>query len=315
MSPVFSFGEVLVDMLPTQDGQFAPMAGGAPANVSVAVAKLGGTSYFLGGLSEDNMGQMLTKALTDNNVDTRFTATKINKTAIVLVTLDQDGERSFEFYRDNTADLAFNSDDLAKVQWQQDGILHLCSNTLCTDQQHQLSLSAVKAAKEYDMTVCIDVNLRLNLWLDSEVSNLLTRVEQIFQYSDIVKLSLEELEWLAQNKQVTTESYLSHLVNTNCQLVLVTDGSNDIRVITKHDSQTITPPKAVAVDTTGAGDSFIGGFLFQLATRTSGSTRQAAFATPMLIAEFVDFASQCGAHTVQAKGAFAAMPTLKDLGM
>lgn len=313
MSPVYSFGEVLIDMLPTESGKFVPMAGGAPANVAVAVAKLGGNSYILGGLSSDNMGQLLKNELRANNVDTRFAAIKPNKTAIVLVTLDNEGERSFEFYRDNTADLAYNEIDLAKVKWQKDGILHLCSNTLCTEQDHQLSLSAISQAKANEMTVCIDVNLRLNLWAKHEIPNLLERIEQTFQYTDIVKLSHEELDWLAQTKQTSTTEYLSYLISSNIKLVLITDGSNDIRAIMQTGEQTVTPPQTSAVDTTGAGDSFIGGFLYQLASAASDLPRQTIFQHPELIQKFVHFASRCGAHTVTAKGAFAAMPTLSEL--
>lgn len=313
MSPVYSFGEVLIDMLPTEGGKFIPMAGGAPANVAVAVAKLGGNSYFLGGLSTDNMGQLLKKELNSNNVDTSFAAIKSNKTAIVLVTLDPEGERSFEFYRDNTADLAYNENDLAQVNWHKGGILHLCSNTLCTEHDHQLSLNAVSQAKASEMTVCIDVNLRLNLWSKPEIPNLLPRFEQVTQYTDIVKLSHEELEWLAQSKQMSTSEYLSYLNSGKIKLVLITNGRNEIRAITQTSEQIITPPQAKAVDTTGAGDSFIGGFLFQLASETSASTRQTVFDQPELINKFVQFASRCGAHTVTAKGAFAAMPTLNEL--
>ena len=302
-------------MLPIDNGQFSPMAGGAPANVAVAVAKLGGNSFFIGGISNDNLGQFLQQQLTANNVDINYSALKANKTALVLVTLDQDGERSFEFYRDDTADLAYTETDLASVQWQQDGILHLCSNTLCTEQQHQLSVAALESAKSNNMSICLDVNLRLNLWPEQEIAHLPKRIEQVFGYTDIIKLSQEELEWLASSKQVNSEQYVNELVQGHCKLVLITDGGNDIKAITKHQQQSITPPTRKAVDTTGAGDSFIGGFLYQLASKTSGQTRQAVFSSPLLIEEFVKFASLCGAHTVTSKGAFAAMPTKADLGL
>ena len=304
MSPIFSFGEVLIDLLPTDIGSFKPMAGGAPANVAVAVAKLGGNSYFLGGISRDNLGQKLKCELEAHGVDTRFVAYKQNKTAIVLVTLDSVGERSFEFYRDNTADLAFNKQDIDDIQWQRDGILHFCSNTLCTEEQYKLSMTALSNAKQSDMLVCLDVNLRLNLWSQEQLSKLLPRVENVFRYTDIIKLSRDELTWLAEQKQLSTEQYLQLLIDGNCQLVLVTDGSNCITVVSKLWQQEVVPPNTKAVDTTGAGDSFIGGFLYKLATDSKIGLEQLANDQNKAI-EYVEFASRCGAHTVTAKGAFA----------
>ncbi len=312
MSPIFSFGEVLIDLLPTDTGSFKPMAGGAPANVAVAVAKLGGNSYFLGGISRDNMGKKLKSELEAHGVNTRFVAYKQNKTAIVLVTLDSVGERSFEFYRDNTADLAFNKQDIDDIQWQRGGILHFCSNTLCTEEQYKLSMTTLSNAKQSDMLVCLDVNLRLNLWPEEQLSKLLPRVENVFRYTDIIKLSRDELIWLAEQKQLSTEQYLQLLIDGNCQLVLVTDGSNCITVVSKLWQQEVVPPNAKAVDTTGAGDSFIGGFLYKLAADSKINLEQLANDQTKAI-EYVEFASKCGAHTVTAKGAFAAMPTLKEV--
>ena len=133
MLSVSSFGEVLIDLIPNDDGSLTPYVGGAPANVAAAVAKLGGDSCFIGGISHDGFGLKIRACLEQLGVRYHHSLLVKNKTALVAVSLDGDGERSFEFYRDNTADLSVNSSKLAKLDWSATDIFHFCSNTLVED--------------------------------------------------------------------------------------------------------------------------------------------------------------------------------------
>ena len=318
---VVCFGEALVDMLSNRVSgvsaaggpeQFTKFAGGAPANAAVAVAKLGGDAHFAGMLGEDAFGRFLKDALTAEYVKTdyvRFTAEA--KTALAFVSLDDGGERSFEFYRPPAADLLFRADHFDAQLFSGPGILHICSNSLTEDAIADTTATAVALARQAGWLVSFDVNLRHNLWPTGKVSR--ERVNQVVAEADIVKLSLEELEYLAAEESTETGGYIARQLRRRPQLVLVTDGDQPVQWATSSTWGGVRPPPVRAVDTTAGGDGFIGGFLYQMA---------AAGVTPDSLAQWLDsgahesaldFACACGAHAVSRRGAFVALPTQESL--
>src|SRR2546427_11090990 len=118
---------MLIDFIPerrmdTVEGSetcYHPHPGGAPANVAVAIARLGGASRFIGKLSEDGFGQMLAQVLIDNHVDTLYLkTTRQAPTSLAMVTLLADGERQFTFYRTGTADTLLEVSEVDWNSWQ-----------------------------------------------------------------------------------------------------------------------------------------------------------------------------------------------------
>ncbi|RID47495.1 hypothetical protein BRARA_I04083 [Brassica rapa] len=119
-SLIVSFGEMLIDFVPTVSGVslaeapgFIKAPGGAPANVAIAVSRLGGRAAFVGKLGDDEFGHMLAGILKQNGVS----AEGINfdtgaRTALAFVTLRSDGEREFMFYRNPSADMLLRPDEL-----------------------------------------------------------------------------------------------------------------------------------------------------------------------------------------------------------
>ena len=110
MKHIISLGEVLIDLIPSTQIHLAetcytPYPGGASANVAVAIARLGGSSRFIGGVSDDEFGKLLVRVLAENHVDTQYIRViKQAPTAIALVTLHAEGQRHFTFFRQDTAD-------------------------------------------------------------------------------------------------------------------------------------------------------------------------------------------------------------------
>lgn len=318
MLSLLSYGEVLVDFLPTSinNPDYIPLAGGAPANVAVAYAKLGGTAYFAGGISKDNFGQMLMQQLAHEGVNTAFVKRIADaNTALVLVSLDNSGERSFNFYRHNTADTQFGKIQTDETSWQGIGIFHYCSNTLTSQAMFDDTLYAIAEAKANNVLISFDVNLRQQLWPD--LTLLPERVEAGIEQSDIIKLNKDEAIYLATLKQLDVDSYLNYLLSLKVKLIVITDGANAVQVTCPHFSTLIDVPKISAVDTTGAGDSFISGFLFSLAQSVaSNETTSTLFDTieqSEAVAAAALFGAKCGAFTCQKKGAFTALPKLTDL--
>lgn len=306
MRPVYCFGEVLVDFIPNKEGLYQTCAGGAPANVAVAVAKLGGISQFIGGISQDNMGQFLLDSLVENNVGTEYSILKSNKTALVLVTLDE-GERSFDFYRDNTADMMLNEQDLSSVSLDSSKIVHFCSNTLATELMADVTYALLKRAQEAQACVSFDVNLRLNLWSVNKADNLKISnlIERCFEYCNIVKLSTEELAYLSEQSQKSKQAYLHFIQSFNVALIVVTDGVNPVYWYTQKHSGSVIPPNVTPLDTTAAGDSFVGGLLYKIQQEPSLTC---VTAIPEKLSMVIEFAAKCAAYTVQHYGAFTALP-------
>ncbi|ERN20364.1 hypothetical protein AMTR_s00066p00205100 [Amborella trichopoda] len=117
---IVSFGEMLIDFVPTVSGVslrdapgFLKKPGGAPANVAVAVSRLGSPSAFIGKVGDDEFGRMLADILTENSVDTRGVRfDKGARTALAFVTLKANGEREFMFYRHPSADMLLTEEEL-----------------------------------------------------------------------------------------------------------------------------------------------------------------------------------------------------------
>lgn len=316
MLSLLSYGEVLVDFLPSNNtNSYTPLAGGAPANVAVAYAKLGGTSFFAGGISEDNFGNMLMQQLKDGGVNTAFVKRFPDaNTALVLVSIDNSGERAFNFYRHNTADTQYKRAQINGINWQAVGIFHYCSNTLTNQAMYDDTLFAIDSAKENNVLISFDVNLRQQLWHD--LTLLPSRVEACIKQSDIIKLSKDEAEYLAAIKQMSIKEYTSFILELGAKLIVITDGANAVQVSCSNFSAMIDVPKIAPIDTTGAGDSFISGFLFSLAQAATNKNTQMLFNVIEqrdLVATAVLFAARCGAYTCGKKGAFTALPKLTDL--
>ena len=137
---ILCLGEVLIDMLsagaadqsemPAMNS-FQPYAGGAPANVAVAVAKLGGQGAMVSKVGDDTFGRFLQDMLSYHKVNTDYVwSTKDANTALAFVNLDKDGERSFDFYVDNAAHKHIGEEDLAKVACDDTSVLHFCSGSI-----------------------------------------------------------------------------------------------------------------------------------------------------------------------------------------
>lgn len=117
---IVSFGEMLIDFVPTVSGVslaeapgFLKAPGGAPANVAIAVSRLGGRAAFVGKLGEDEFGRMLEGIVKENGVSAagiRFDQGA--RTALAFVTLRADGEREFMFYRNPSADMLLKPEEL-----------------------------------------------------------------------------------------------------------------------------------------------------------------------------------------------------------
>ncbi|MDW7746355.1 carbohydrate kinase [Halomonas sp.] len=322
MTPVISFGEALVDLLSsrlgdTPDGPtdgpetFTPYAGGAPANVAVACARLGVPSRFLGMLGEDHFGDFLAAELAAHGVDTSgVVRTREARTALAFVSRDAEGERTFDFYRPPAADLLYRLEHLPAGVFAEPAIVHFCSNSLTEPEIAETTLAMAEMARRAGCLVSVDANLRHNLWEGGAAD--ISLVTRLLDAADLIKLSTEELDDLRADHP--REGWLAERFAAGVRVAVITDGPGEVMLKGVGLDERITPPRVEAVDTTAGGDAFIGGLLAELAEYTADKGldgdwhRDTAF-----LRRAVEIASRCGAHAVTRPGAYAALPDRDDL--
>ncbi|MEQ8033849.1 carbohydrate kinase [Xanthomonas sp. WHRI 6106] len=313
---VICFGEALIDMLAlpqagSDDARtFAQYAGGAPANVAVAVAKLGGASHFIGMLGRDMFGDFLLQSLQQAGVATGgIVRTDQAKTALAFVALDEAGERSFSFYRPPAADLLFRPEHFAADGFAQAAVLHVCSNSMTELEIAQCTLDGMRRARADGAIVSLDLNLRPMLW--PQDVNPAPVLWEALALADVVKLSREELDYLAGTLDSDASAVTQKLWQGNATWLLVTDGGGPVHWQTRTDSGQVPAFTVQVRDSTAAGDAFVGGLLFQLAAR--GTTLAQLCGDTSAMTEVIRFAAAVGALAVTRKGAFAAMPGIDDV--
>ena len=314
MKSVLCFGEALVDIFTTGHHVDGPLRlpnyrqypGGAPANAAVAVARLGGKAGFIGQVGADPFGQFLIDALRSYNVDTSLvTIAESAPTALAFVLLDDAGDRSFCFYRNDTADLLFEQDQVEESWFDGGAILHFCSNTLTGTDIARATEHVVTTARNAGAIISFDVNLRHNLWPDNSAG--VQQVNQLADHAHILKFTREELLYLAEGSE---QGYINTLLENSCQLILVTDGEFPVSYYTRDYCGVIVPPTVTAVDTTAAGDAFIGSFLFGVSRVDELGDLLGRQKT---LEALLTFCVQCGAHTVSRPGGFTALPEFGDV--
>jgi fructokinase len=312
---ILCFGEALIDF--HSEGRdergfprsFVPFAGGAPANVAVAVARLGGHGAFAGMLGKDLFGDFLLDSLQQAGVDCAGVArTDEARTALAFVALDAHGERSFSFYRPPSADLLFRPEHFRAEDFRKAAVFHVCSNSMTDPALAEATRDGMRRAREAGALVSFDLNLRPALWPDGVDAR--PEVWPALQLADVVKLSAEELDYLAVDGE---EAVLEKLWQGKTRLLIITDGAKGLRWF-HPDAEGEMPVFSVpAVDTTAAGDAFVGGLLHRLSA-LEGSDRldHLVGELPRLHAT-LRFAAACGALTVTRQGSFTAMPSESEV--
>jgi fructokinase len=319
MRNIVCFGEALIDFLaapghpPDAPGlPFLRHAGGAPANVAVALAALEAPVAFAGMLGADMFGDFLLHSLEQAGVDTRFVRrTDAAKTALAFVALDERGERSFSFYRPPAADLAFSPSDFDDACFDELGAFHVCSNSLCGTPSAEATIDGMRRAHAAGAIVSFDLNLRPALWPNGV--DPLPLLWQALALADLVKLSAEELDYLAR-AEGSADAVRQRLWRGHAQVLVVTDGPAPCSWHTRDADGMQAVPKVAAVDTTGAGDAFVAGLLASLMQAdVRPATLAAYFHDEARRRDTLAFAAACGAFAVGRHGAFAAMPARSDL--
>ncbi|XP_010908109.1 fructokinase-2 [Elaeis guineensis] len=304
---VVSFGEMLIDFVPdvaglslAESGGFVKAPGGAPANVAVAITKLGGCSAFVGKFGDDEFGHMLVDILKKNGVDTDGCLFDPHaRTALAFVTLKSNGEREFMFYRNPSADMLLTEKELDLSLIRSAKIFHYGSISLIAEPCRSAHLAAMRAAKEAGVLLSYDPNVRLPLWPSQEAAR--DGIMSIWKEADFIKVSDDEVAFLTQGDP-QSEDVVMKLWYDGLKLLIVTDGEKGCRYFTKNFKGKVPGFSVKTVDTTGAGDAFVGSLLVSIAKDDS------LFHNEEKLKEVLRFSNACGAICTTQKGAIPALP-------
>ena len=307
---IVAIGEVLIDLTQTgTDGagvpQYAANPGGAPANLAVAAARLGASTALISKVGQDAFGRYLRKVMEENKVDvSALTVDEEQHTTMAVVSVDENGERDFTFYRDPGADSMLLKDEIPLGLLKEARFLHFGSVSLTREPARTTTLCAAETARALGAVVTYDPNYRANLWPDEATA--VRRMRKPLDMVDILKISDEELPLLADTDDL--EAGTAALAEHGIRLILVTLGPNGVFYRFGGKTGTVPGVPCTVGDTNGAGDTFFGAFLSRL-SRLDGPD----CLTADMLEEMLAFANKAASITTSRRGAIPAMPTLEEM--
>jgi fructokinase len=316
MASVLCLGEALIDFVADVSGVsliecpgFRKAPGGAPANVAVALCRLGVPAAFLGKVGDDPFGRFLEQTFSSAGVDTRYMRfDAAARTGLAFVSLQANGERDFVFYRNPSADMLYAPSEIPDAAFTDCRVYHLGSITLIQAPSRDATLDALQRARAQGAWISYDPNLRPPLWPDLGTAR--TTILESLPLADLVKVSEEEAEFLFGPGTPAVQA--QRLLALGPQLVAITQGAGG-SVLAGAGTVAEVPAFAVeAVDTTGAGDGFAGGLISGLLERGL-SPAQAAALPAAELAELARLGNAVGALACLQKGAIPALPTRAEV--
>lgn len=304
-------GELLIDFVCTDIGlglkqgtQFLKKAGGAPANVAAAINRSGGHAKLAAKVGDDPFGDFLLHTLASEGIELSGVTRSATPTMLAFVGLQDDGERDFSFFRGADGELGWQdipSDFLDDVS-----IVHFGAAAGLLDGELYVTYRRLlREAKQRGLLISFDPNYREGLW-GKAPQEFIARCKPWFQHADIVKVSEEELHFITDAKTITEGCRVLHEFGVS--YIAVTCGDRGTWISHKSGMQQLIPSVPVnAIDSTGAGDAFIGALLQQINQSGCRLDDQTQFL------HAVHWANICGALTCTQFGAIDAIPTAAEV--
>ena len=318
---VICIGEALIDRIRNKSNQgFTDFLGGAPANVACALRKLKIDAIFMGRLGIDDFGKKFIAQFKELEVNVDFLQlANDSSTRVVNVKRDQSGDRFFSGFEQTTnycfADEAFSKKLIEKQLPNLEKIfletkyLVTGTNVLSSPIAAETIFFLLEQANKFEVKIIVDLNWREVFWDYSSFPSAISKtarvnlIRKFLNHAHVLKLAREEATLFFENEnplQVSQEM-------SKRPDVIVTDGKNPIEwYVNGLQGKTETPNSSKILDTTGAGDAFLAGFISRLIS--SGYPL-----TALEIENYIKFASVCGLLTCHGEGAIEPQPTYEKV--
>lgn len=313
MAKVICPGEVLIDFISLENGKklvdvekFQKKAGGAPANVATALVKLGASAEFVGAVGKDSFGKFLIETLNRYEVGTsQVIEDEHLGTTIAYVSIDENGERDFEFMRG--ADGNISPQQIDFNAFKDCKIIHLGSATaLLGAQLYEVYQAFIEFANQHDKFISFDPNYRDALYHDKQ-ELFVKHCKEVIKHVDLIKVSEEE------GQIITGESdhhqMIAALHDLGAKIVTLTLGKEGSLVSIENTYKVESIPVQM-IDSTGAGDAFIGALLSQIANLEQPKV---ILKDESMLVEFTKNANKVGALTTTKLGALDSIPSWDEI--
>ena len=316
MADVVCMGELLVEFVSTADNVslvhapgFIKAPGGAPANVAVALQRLGLTARFVGKVGNDPFGLYLRESLSMTGVDTScLYVDDAARTTAVFVAVWDDGHKDLCFYRNPGADMQLRPAEIGASVFDGARCFHFGSVSFINEPVASAQRHALQLARERRLMVTYDPNYRSTLWPDVSMARRV--IFDSFKYCALAKVSIEE--WEIATGFADLDQGITAVLDQGVELLIISRGG-DGAIATNGDYRIECPAfKVDVVETTGAGDGFMAAMIAQLLPE-----REKVGSLAMVDREYVQaslrFASAVGALTCTQRGAIPALPVRADV--
>lgn len=292
-------GEILVDIIETKvdnEKVLKRFAGGAPFNVCCDLQKLKANAKFIGNVGCDVMGKFLIDYCKKNSLDTSLINIDNNhNTTLAFVTLDEDGERDFCFYRKNTADYFIELSNLEEII-EKSKIIHFGSLMLSEEKGREVADEIIRLSRKYNKQISFDINYRFDIYENKNQA--INIYNKYIKLVDIVKYSEDESMLFTNTNNINDA--ISALKNDK-QLIFITLGKEGSVALYNNKIYKEKSIKVNCVDTTGAGDAFYAGALSVIVDNDLDDE---------IIQKALLKGNICGALTTTKNGAIDAFPSI-----
>lgn len=308
---VIALGELLIDF--TDNGNsvqgntlFEANPGGAPCNVLAMLQRFGHHTAFIGKVGEDIFGFRLKKVLEEVGIDTaNLILDKDVRTTLAFVQNDETGDRSFSFYRSPGADMMLGQEEVKEEMIQESKLFHFGTLSMTHEGVRKATVKALKAAKENGLLISFDPNLRESLWNSLELAK--EQVAYGLGYCDILKISDNEIRWFTGEEDF--DKGVKLLQDTyHIPLILLSMGKDGSRAYYENTRvEVLGFLQEDTIETTGAGDTFMGSCLHFLLEKGLKDLREVD------LREMLTFANAAASIITTRKGALKVMPTVDEV--
>ena len=315
MADVICMGELLTEFVAQEvnvsleDARgFVKAPGGAPANVAVALQRLGVPSAFVGKVGDDPFGRFLRDALSADGVDVRYLVSDAQaRTTSVFVAVWDDGHKDLCFFRNPGADMLLRPDEIDGRMFDEARAFHFGSIGFIAEPAASAQRAALELARARGLLITYDPNYRPTLW-PSE-SRAREVIQDSFKYCHLAKISQEE--WEIATGYQDLDSGIAAVLARGVELLVISRGPLGAVAATLDYRIELPAFPVEVVETTGAGDAFMATMIALLLPERerTGSLRRIALET---VRAALRLATAAGALTCTKLGAIPALPTLAE---
>ncbi len=256
-------GENLIDMIQTAEAggsapEFRALIGGSPYNTARALGRLRAPVGYITPLSTDRMGALLAAALEGDGV-ALLGGRSDRPSSLALVALEN-GQPRYQFYRDGVADRDISLDALRAALPADAAALHLGSLALIGGPDADALEDLARHAKDRGMMLSLDPNIRPAL-MDGGGAAYRARLDRLLALADVVKLSDEDLAWIAPGAAPETAAQALFDTARPALLVLTRGAEGALALFGEGRVACPAAPVPEVIDTVGAGDTFMAALL------------------------------------------------------